>query len=169
MQIEQFKAALGQGGARPNQFLVTMNWPTAIAAPGGTTNYLITSASLPASNVGPTIVYFRGREVKLAGERTFDPWQIEVVNDSEMTLRRHFEDWSNLMNNYQDNSGSVAPTSYWVDALVQQLDRNERIIKTYNMRGIFPIEVGENALGYGLNDTVSTFTVTFAINDFERQ
>ena len=74
MDISQFKNKLGAGGSRPNQFLVTLNWPTIIgAAVTGDDALLVTSAALPASNVNPTIVQYRGREVKLAGERTFDP------------------------------------------------------------------------------------------------
>lgn len=167
MQISQFKAQLLNGGSRPNQFLVTLNWPAGVGSPGGLQNLLVTSASLPASQVNPTIVQYRGREVKFAGERTFDPWTITVLNDTDMTLRGYFEKWSSLMNEYVNNGGSTAPGTYMVDLIVQQMDRNDEITRTYDIRNAFPINVSEVALSYSANDVISEFSVTFQYSHFE--
>lgn len=168
MNIASFKNALLNGGSRPNQFACLMTWPAAVGVPpnAGDQNLLFTSATLPQSQVNPTIVSYRGREVKFAGERTFDPWTVSVLNDTDMTLRSYFEKWSDLMNDYVNNGGSTAPSTYQVDLQVQQLDRNDEITRTYTLRGAFPINVGEVALSYNANDLVSEFSVTFAYQDF---
>ena len=168
MDISQFKNKLGAGGSRPNQFLVTLNWPTIIgAAVTGDDALLVTSAALPASNVNPTIIQYRGREVKLAGERTFDPWTITVLNDTSMKLRKAFESWSNLMNNRVDNGGSIAPATYMCDLQVAQLDRNDKEVRKYTILNAFPITVSEVALAYSANDVISEFNVTFQYSHFD--
>lgn len=169
MNINAFKTQLLNGGARPNQFLVTLTWPGVVGNPGGSHNLLVTAAALPASNVNPTIVQYRGREVKFAGERTFDPWTITVLNDTSMVLRSYFEKWSNEMNNYVNNGGITAPGSYMSDLKVEQLDRNDEVIRTYEIKNAFPITVSEVALAYSANDVISEFNVTFQYSHFEVQ
>lgn len=167
MNIDDFKSKLGAGGARPNQFEVTLTWPQSMT---GSTEQkdqlLVTAAALPASNVNPTIIQYRGREVKLAGERTFDPWTITVVNDTTMKLRRLFEKWSDLMNNRENNGGATIPGDYMTYLQVAQLDRNNKTIRTYEIHNAFPITVSEIGLSYGSNDVISEFTVTFQYSDF---
>ena len=167
MDISQFKNKLGAGGARPNQFLVTLTFPAAVGAGSSDDSLLVTSAALPASNVNPTIVQYRGREVKFAGERTFDPWTITVMNDTSMKMRRIFEAWSNLMNNRVDNGGALAPATYMCDLEVAQLDRNDATIRKYNIYNAFPITVSEVALAYSANDVISEFNVTFQYSHFD--
>jgi hypothetical protein len=105
--------------------------------------------------------------VKMAGERTFDPWTITVLNDTSMKMRQLFERWSNLMNNRVDNGGSLAPATYMCDLEVSQLDRNDAIIRTYKIFNSFPITVSEVALAYSANDVISEFNVTFQYSHFE--
>ena len=167
MDISQFKNKLGAGGVRPNQFLVTLTFPAAVCAGASDDSLLVTSAALPASNVNPTIVQYRGREVKFAGERTFDPWTITVLNDTSMKMRQLFERWSNLMNNRNDNGGSLAPATYMCDLEVAQLDRNDTEIRKYTIYNAFPITVSEVALAYSANDVISEFNVTFQYSHFE--
>jgi hypothetical protein len=168
MDISSFRNSLGAGGARPNQFLVTLAFPalTGFAA-SEATSITVTSAALPASNVNPCVIQYRGREVKMAGERTFDPWTVSIVNDTSMTLRTAFERWSNLPNDRTNNGGQTTPAAYMADIIVQQLDRNDSIIRTYQMYDCFPITVSEVGLSYGSNDTISEFTTTFAYQRFE--
>jgi hypothetical protein len=122
---------------------------------------LVTGAALPASTVNPTIVQYRGREVKLAGERIFDPFTITVVNDTNMSLRRPFEEWMNGMNDLEANTGILNPIDYQVDMEVQHLDRNDETLMTYTLYNAFPINMSEIALQYGQNDVIEEFTVTF--------
>lgn len=167
MDITQFRNKLGQGGARPNQFRVTLTWPTAVGAGASDESILVSGASLPASNVAATIVQYRGREVKLGGERTFDPWTITVLNDTDMKLRRKFELWSDLINNRVNNGGILSPSLYYSDLTVEQLSRNDDIIRTYVIRDAFPTLVSEVPLRYDQDNVVSEFTVTFAYARFD--
>lgn len=167
MNIDAFKTRLGAGGARPNQFEVILHWPGIVTADVASDRFLITAAALPASNVNPTIVQYRGREVKLAGERTFDPWTITILNDTQMSLRGKFEAWSNIMNIRENNGGMTLPTDYMANLEVHQLDRNNEYIRQYRMHGAFPITVSEVGLSFGSNDVISEFTVTFQYQWFE--
>ena len=99
MDVNKFKAALAQGGARPNQFRVQIAFPSVPNVPKSEEQLLISGAALPASTVNPVITQYRGREVKFAGERIFDPWTITVINDASQSLRRPFENWMELINN----------------------------------------------------------------------
>jgi hypothetical protein len=161
MDISQFKGLLGAGGARPNQFRVILSFPQLVGANIGEASLLVTGAALPASNVNPTLLQYRGREVKLAGERVFDPWTITIVNDTEFKLRRPFEAWMNLMNNLVTNRGETRPRDYQTQITVTHLDRNDVPLQTYILADAFPINMSEIALQYGQNDVVEEFTVTF--------
>lgn len=167
MDISAFRNRLGAGGARPNQFRVTLTWPLAVGSVASDESILVTGASLPASNVNPAIVQYRGREVKLAGERTFSPWTITIINDSTLGLRKKFETWSNLINNRVDNGGVLQPLLYYSDLTVEQLDRNDGVIHTYIIRDAFPSDISEVQLQYGQNDVISEFPVTFQYARFD--
>ena len=149
MQIEKFKSALGAGGARPNQFEVILTFPTAVGAVGGDANILVTGAAMPASTVNPAIIQYRGREVKLAGERIFDPWTITIANDTAQSLRQPFEEWLDGMNNRNDNSAlALQPRDYQADITVTHLDRNDNALPggIVTLRDAFPINMSEIAL-----------------------
>ena len=161
MDISKFKGLLGAGGARPNQFRVLLSFPSYVTVPNPEYSLLVTGAAVPASNVNPTLVQYRGREVKLAGERIFDPWTITIVNDTEFSLRRPFEEWMNGMNNLVDNTGVLTPRDYQIDLEVEHLDRNDEVLQTYKLHSAFPINMSEIALQYGQNDVIEEFTVTF--------
>ena len=167
--INDFKAKLAGGGARANQFKVTMPFP-GYAQVGGEIEdlaFLCTTAQIPAMNIGLVNVPFRGRQIKIAGDRTFADWSITVLNDTNFKLRNAFERWQNGINNMSDNEGLSNPVDYQVDAFVDQLDRNGNTLKSYTLRGAFPTEVAAIDLNFGTNDEVETFGVTFQYQYFE--
>ena len=169
MNIEEFKARLGAGGARPNQFRVSLAFPSYVTGVDTSMSLLVTGAALPASNVNPAIIQYRGREVKLAGERIFDPWTITVVNDSEFSLRRPFEEWMNGLNDRNNNEGILTPREYQADITVEHLDRNDEVLQggRYTLRNSFPIQMSEIALQYAQNDIFEEFTVTFQYTHYD--
>ncbi len=169
MNIEEFKARLGAGGARPNQFRVSLAFPSFVTGVDTSMSLLVTGAALPASNVNPAIIQYRGREVKLAGERIFDPWTITVVNDSEFSLRRPFEEWMNGLNDRNNNEGILTPREYQADITVEHLDRNDEVLQggRYTLRNSFPIQMSEIALQYAQNDIFEEFTVTFQYTHYD--
>jgi len=167
--ITDFKAKLSGGGARPNQFKVTMPFP-GYAQVGGeieTLAFLCQATSLPDMTIGSISVPFRGRVIKIAGDRTIADWSITVMNDTDFKLRNAFERWQNGINNMTDNEGLTNPADYQVDAFVDQLDRNGATIKSYTLRGAHPVIISAIALGYGTNDEIETFEVTFNYQYFE--
>ena len=167
--INDFKAKLAGGGARPNQFKVTMPFP-GYAQVGGEIEelaFLCKVTQLPAMTVGMVTVPFRGRQIKIAGDRTFADWTITVINDTNFKLRNAFERWQNGINNMTDGEGLTNPADYQVDAFVDQLDRNGATIKSYTLRGAYPIELAAIELDYGNNDAIEEFQVTFNYQYFE--
>ena len=170
MNIEEFKARLGAGGARPNQFRVKLAFPSYVTGVDPSYSLLVTGAALPASNGNPAIIQYRGREIKLAGERIFDPWTITVVNDSDFSLRAPFEAWMNGMNDRQSNEAiTLEPSSYQSDIVVEHLDRNDKVLEngTYTLRNAFPIQMSEIALNYAQNDIFEEFTVTWQYTHYD--
>ena len=167
--INDFKAKLAGGGARPNQFKVTMPFP-GYAQVGGEIEdlaFLCTATSIPAMSVGNINVPFRGRQIKIAGDRTFGDWSVTILNDTNFKLRNAFERWQNGINNMSDNEGLTNPVDYQVDAFVDHLDRNGNTIKTYTLRGLFPTGIGEIDLNYDEQAAVEEFGVTFRYQYFE--
>jgi hypothetical protein len=167
--INDFKATLKGGGARANQFQVTMPFP-GFAAVGGETrtmSYLCQATNLPGMTLGEVDVKFRGRSLYIAGERTFENWTTTIMNDTDFMLRNAFERWMNAINSMSDNSGLENPADYMVDAFVDQLDRAGQVIKSYTFRGMWPLTIGNIDVAYATNDEVETFDVTYRYQFFE--
>ena len=167
--INDFKSRLKGGGARANQFKVTLPFP-GFASVGGETSdmaFLCTATSTPASNVADVAVAFRGRSLYVAGDRTFDTWSTTVLNDTDFKIYRSVERWLNGINNMTDNEGLTNPSDYQVDAFVDHLDRNGATLKSWTFRGLFPTALPGIALNYGTNDAVETFDVTWRYQYFE--
>ena len=167
--ITDFKAKLAGGGARANQFKVTMPFP-GYAQVGGEIEelaFLCKATTIPAMTLGTVDIKFRGRSIKIAGDRTFADWSVTVINDTNFKVRNAFERWQNGINNMSDNEGLTNPADYQVDAFVDQLDRNGNTVKSYTLRSLFPTSVGEIALSYDTVDAIEEFVVTFAYQFFE--
>ena len=167
--ISDFKAKLSGGGARANQFKVTMPFP-GYAQVGGEIEdlaFLCSATSLPEMTIGTVSIPFRGRDIKIAGDRTIGSWSITVLNDTDFKIRNAFERWQNGINNMSDSEGLTNPADYQVDAFVDQLDRNGTTIKSYTLRGAQPQSIGAIALAYGNNNDIETFDVTFDYQYFE--
>lgn len=165
--ITDFKAQLTGGGARANQFLVQLVFPSYVglgALAGQTAQFLCKGAQLPASTIENTPINFRGRAVNFAGERTFAPWTVTIYNDTNFIVRNAMESWANGINNLGDNTGRVNPRDYQVDLYVNQLDRNGAIVKSYRIVDAFPTEIGAIELDFDTNNAIETFTATFTYN-----
>ena len=167
--VERFKSALTNGGARPNQFMVQLSFPNYVVskAPAiANAPFLVSVAELPGQTVNPAIVQYRGREVKFVGDRVYAPWTITVLNDAQMTIRTAMEQWMGGMEDYATKSGRQQPSEYQRDMQVYQLDRNGNALKAYNIINGFPVDLSPVALDFGANDQISTFTVTFQYQHF---
>ena len=185
-QIDDFKANLIGGGARANQFRITVTPPPGIAIGLDVrrASFLVTTASLPAQTLADIPVPFRGRNIYIAGDRTFDTWAVTVINDEDFKLRSSFESWMNGISKLSDASGATNPNSYMGNATVNQLGRSPEgrfgnansgtgdasgggaalePLRTYYFDGIFPTEVSSIDLSYESGDAIEEYTVTFQV------
>jgi len=169
MSILDFKAALLGGGARGNQFRVTLNFPGFVTdgvQAATKAQFLCEAASLPGQSVNVTPVMYKGREVKLAGERRFDNWQITCLNDNDFAIHNAFESWMDNINSKEQNTGLTNPLSYTANLAVAQLDRNGNTMKTYTFTDAWPTVVSPIQLNFGDNDNVERFQVEIAYSYF---
>jgi len=165
--IEDFKSKLRGGGARPNLFKATVNFPGYAGGDVELTSFLCKTAQLPPSIIAPIEVPFRGRQLKIAGDRTFEPWTVTIINDTDFSIRNAMERWMNGINAHSANTGLVNPVDYQADLVVEQLDKDSTILKTYNFRGCFPTTVSEIEVNYETNDAIEEFTVEFQVQYWE--
>lgn len=162
--VDQFKARLAGGGARGNLFQVTLANPRGglgVNLDVDFASFMCEGAQLPGSTVGVITVPFRGRQLKMAGDRTFDTWTVTIINDTEFKIRDEMEKWMNQIANHADAGGVQNPELYFTDLKVEQFDRNEKVIKTYNFKDAWPSEVAPIDLSYGDTDNIERFTVTW--------
>ena len=186
--LSQFKNRLAGGGARSNLFEVLIPsfpaalgdrvWRTGSGRESETFSFLAKAAQLPASTMAEVPVPFRGRTLKVAGDRTFEPWTVTIINDEDFQLRTAFETWMNTMSKLNDATGVTNPASYMTDAYVTQLGRGRVAnstrntggqsseLRTYKFFDIFPTEVSAIELSYDNSDQIEEFTVTFQVQYF---
>ena len=195
--LTSFKSALLGGGARPNLFEVSIpTFPnTALNSTPGQTwtpaaqtefNFMCKAAQLPASNIASIDIPFRGRTLKVAGDRTIENWTVTIINDESFNLRTRFEIWMNGIAKMDDNTGATSPAAYMQDAYVHQLGRGYangrfsttnggaanaeadppavvKALRSYKFHSIFPVNVSAIDLSYDSSDTIEEFTVEFAV------
>ena len=167
--ITDFKAKLAGGGARANQFKVTMPFP-GYASVGGEIEdlaFLCRATSIPSMEIANINVPFRGRAIKIAGDRTIPSWSVTVYNDTNFRLRNAFERWQNGINNMSDNEGLTNPVDYQVDAFLDHLDRNGNTIKSYTLRGVYPTNIAGIDLDYEEQGNIEQFGVTLEYQFFD--
>ena len=179
--LDAFKGRMVGGGARSNLFECEMYFPddavpttTSKDALADKVRFLVKAAQLPASTLTEIQVPFRGRQLKIAGTRTYANWQITVINDIDFDIRTAFERWSNLINKHEDNAGLVNPADYQQPMIVRQLGRSAvggpvptsdsqiPVLKMYQFIGAYPVEVSGIDLSYDQQDTIEEFTVNLA-------
>jgi len=168
--IDDFKANLIGGGARANQFRVTITAPPGISIGLDVrrTSFLVRASNLPALSLGEIPIPFRGRMIYIAGDRTFDDqWTTSFFNDTDFMIRNAMERWSNGINDLANNTGVVAPADYQTDLTVEQLDRDDTVLKSYIFRSAWPIAVSSIDLTSDNATAIEEFSVTWRYQHFE--
>ena len=177
-RISDFKAQMANGGARPNQFRVTLNFPTGVGEGGekvyitkaaeafAKIPFLCSATSLPGSSVANIPVAYRGRTVNFAGERSFQPWGVTVYTDTDFDIRNAMEQWQSQIQNYASTNGVTQPVAYQADMVVEQLGRDDTVLKTYVFKDAYPTEIGAIGLDFGTDNQIESFTLTFQYNYF---
>ena len=171
-KISDFKSKLTGGGARPNLFEVVLAFPSTVAPVNENevlqkSRFLVKAAALPSSTIAPVEIPFRGRILKVAGDRTFETWTITVINDTDFMIRSAMEKWMNTINKLEDASGITNPVDYQSDALVHQLDRDGSTLRSYKFKSIFPTNISTIDLSYETTDTIEEFTVEMQVHYWE--
>jgi hypothetical protein len=167
--INEIRANLQFGGARPTLFDVVIALPNTISGDLSRLQFLCSATSLPATELGMIQVPYFGRKYKIAGDRTFAPWQVTILNDEDFTLRDTFENWNYQINLFQgniQNAGSGRPGDYKSTALVTQYSKQGEPIRQYTFEGIFPETVTAIDLDWNANDTIEQFQVQFQYDFF---
>ena len=174
--IVDFRSRLKGGGARSNLFEVQMSFPDFAKPVSEALNdipFLVKAAEIPASNIGNIPVPFRGRILPIAGDRTFDPWTVTIINDTNFRLRDVMERWSDGINDIQTAQGTIDPETYQQTAKVLQLSRGKSsnkkitsgadipVLREYDFIGIYPNVVSSIPLDHGATDQIEEFQVTF--------
>lgn len=169
--LDIFKGKLQGGGARANQFRVTMNLPTIMLGNDNDpekTSIMIKAAQLPGQVIGEIAIPFRGRNLYIAGDREFETWATTIINDTDFHVRNLLEKWTGLINDLVNNTGTVNPGEYMSDLLVEQLDRaDDTVLKSYKLRGCWPQNIGAIDLSYETQNEIEQFEVTWRYQDFE--
>ena len=171
--VSQFRSELQFDGARPNLFEVNLTFPTAVPGSGDASRkalFQAKSAQLPGSTIGQVPLYYFGRELKFAGNRTFTDWTLQIINDEDFTIRKALESWMNGINSHNLNVRNPlanAPLGYSVDGDVTQFGKQGNVLKRCKFVGLFPTDVSAIDVDWGSNDTIEEFTVTLSYQWWE--
>lgn len=171
--VAEFRANMIGDGARPNLFEVSLSFPIvatdgSVAAQKAT--FMAKTAQLPGSTVGTVPVFYFGRELKFAGNRTFTDWTVSIINDEDFTIRNSLESWMNAINSHAGNlrnTAAIEPAGYTVDANVTQYGKTGNALKRYRFVGMYPVDISPIDLDWGSNDTIEEYAVTFAYQWWE--
>lgn len=178
--VQEFRSSLLFDGARPSLFDVTMVFPAIVATGGtavgavGTASQQVTfkakSSSLPGDSISSIPVQYFGREIKVAGTRSFTDWSFTVINDEDFVIRNAFERWMSGLNSHVGNlriPDFMNSVGYQTDAYVTQYSKEGTLIKQYKMIGCFPTDVSAIDLDWSQGDQIEEFAVTFAYQWWE--
>jgi hypothetical protein len=121
---------------------------------------------LPGQTIPEVTVNFRGRQLFLAGDRTFETWTTTVINDTDFMVRNAIERWMNGINDLDENTGLVSVSDYSSQLTVQQLDRDDRILKSYILKNCWPTVVAPIELSYDTVSDIESFDVTWRYTSF---
>ena len=160
--IDQFKAQLVGGGPRANRFRVYL--PRA----GEKIEFLCNATQIPAGTLGVITQPFRGHNLKLAGDRSFAPWTVSILNDVEFSARNALEAWQEEIQQLDSGIGSTTTDYLLSRAFVEQLHKDDSVLARYEFFNMFPSEIGSIALDYGTENELEKFDVTFEFSHWER-
>ena len=167
MNIKNFANAMQGAGVKPSLFEVQ-------GRIGGSesplTPFLVKAASLPGTALGTIEIPYRGRKIKVPGDRVFSDWSISLINDNKFQLRNLFELWvdsiQSMERNVATNEFINFSTPVFADWTVNQMDRTGKPIKAYTLVGCFPTDISPIDLSYESSDQIEEFSVTLAYSYF---
>lgn len=183
-KIDTFKSNISGRGSysftRSNLFEISIEFPGKIGNSAATAakqqmEFLGRAAAVPSYTQGTVEVPFRGRTLKIAGDRTYEPFTVTIMNTQDHQLRNAFEKWASILQFETHNFATSAGLGgngmgVFGKAEVSLLRRNKKdegedykIMRTYTMHNIWPSSVSAVDLDWGNNDAVQEFTVEFQV------
>ena len=173
--VTEFKANLKQGGARPSLFKVEFQYPSGITTPPTKAEFLVKSTTIPASTIGSYDVFYHGKAIHVAGDRTFDTWDTTIINDEDFGIRNTLENWMNSISNHNLNTrdkgvfntseGDVA--KYKSTLKVQQFSKAGKLLRTYSFIGAWPSALSTINLDWATASEIEEFTCTWVYDSWK--
>lgn len=161
--IDTFRENFGEG-QRVSLFTVTGNFPSGtVSSAGGSnlTELMVKSAQFPASTIGIIEVPYKGRKIKMPGDRVFAEWTATVLVDKGYTLHGAFVRWMNSINSHTDVESAGVDTELKADWVVNALAPDGTVNESITLVQCWPSEVGTIDYAWETTDTLAEFTVTF--------
>jgi len=172
--VSEFKSNLKQGGARPSLFKVEFQYPSAILAPPTRAEFLVKATTIPASTIGSYDIFYHGKAIKVAGDRSFDTWDTTIINDEDFGIRNSLENWMNSISNHKLNTrnkerfntseGDVA--KYKSTLKVIQFSKAGKELRTYEFKGAWPSALSTINLDWATASEIEEFTCTWVYDSW---
>ena len=166
--LSDFKTNLTGGGARPALFTVELKYPTAVKQDKTIpSRFLVKGASIPASTIGTYDVFYHGKAIHVAGDRTFETWDTTIINDEDYGIRIALEKWMDLLADHKLNtrvgfsSSEGEQASYKQDIFVTQFGKDGKHKHHYHFLGAFPTTISAIPLDWGTASEIEEYTVTW--------
>ena len=171
--VTEFKSNLKKGGARSALFSVELLFPTGVTTPLTRSEFLVRSSSIPASNIGTHEVFFHGKAIRIAGDRTYDTWETTILNDEDFGIRNSIEEWMNLISNSKLNSRDSTfsdsegeNVDYKKKLTVKQFSKEGTELRAYNFVNAFPTSLSPIGLDWASGE-LEEFTCTWTYDYWE--
>ena len=172
--VTKFKASLKHGGARPSLFKVIFDYPSGISDPPTKASFLVKATTIPASTIGSYDVYYHGKAIKVAGDRSFDTWDTTIFNDEDFGIRNTLENWMSAISNHSLNTrdkeifntseGDVA--KYKSTLKVTQFGKDGNTLRTYSFKGAWPSALSTINLDWSTASEIEEFTCTWVYDSW---
>ena len=174
-QLSDFKSGLKQGGARPSLFRVIFDYPNQLIKPTTPAHFLVKATTIPASTIGSYDVYYHGKAIKVAGDRTYDTWDTTIFNDEDFGIRNTLENWMGSISDHSLNTrnkktfqnmseGDVA--KYKSTLKVQQFGKDGTNLRTYIFKGAWPSALSTINLDWATASEIEEFTCTWVYDSW---
>lgn len=164
--INDIRSKLRFGGWRPSHFQVIVTNPFSSAADQDMP-FMVRAAQLPTVNIGKIPVFYFGRPINVPGDRTYEDWNTTVINDENFIVKNSLEIWHNNMNALERNVASTAEINAMKSvATVRAFGKDGRVIREYQLNGIFPLTINAIETDWQATDQIAEFQVVWAYDDF---
>ena len=175
--VTEFKSNLKQGGARPSLFKVDFLYPSGITTPSTRSEFLVKATTIPASTIGSYDVFYHGKAIHVAGDRTFDTWDTTIFNDEDFGIRNTLENWMAAISDHSLNTRDKGKfplhdksegdnALYKKDLSVTQLSKGGESLRTYIFKGAWPSALSTINLDWATASEIEEFTCTWVYDSW---